>query len=511
MRTKKILVSLIFVTGYLIMSLEILGGRLLAPFFGNSVYVWGSLIGVILIALAGGYYLGGWLSELCRDKENKKEPDLFLDRLFLLAVIFLLLDLFFYASILKWLSSWDIIWGALCSALILFCVPMAALAAVSPLVIKILAEQEKTGYSAGLVYAWGTMGSILGTFLTTFWLIPYLGSRLTLYICFFIALLALVGLFLLVNRRQIITGVVILLISLATLLPPALPQDVILETESVYNQIKLINKEGKILLTLNSQRDSLAQSGHADPNTGSSWSYLDSLFGVGPLIEPVDNLLVLGMAAGSTILQHQTFSPQIKIDAVEIDPRIIKIAKDEFGLKENENLRIWQADARPFLAKSQKQYDMIEIDLFQGSPYIPFYVATQEFFEATAEHLSPNGIIMMNVYAPGRREILEPILNTLASVYPSVYKIPLRNNFIILATNSKTSTEEIREKLKKQEEKVSAGLGVTANYTCGLGAALNYSWNNIELYQSTKKAPIFTDDWAPVEAITYKMLKSLKI
>lgn len=499
--TKKALIILVFLAGYLIMSLEILGGRLLAPFFGNSVYVWGSLIGVILIALAGGYYLGGWLSELYQDKEEKKGASFFLDKLFLFVVIFLLFDLFCYLAVLKWLSSWDMIWGALASALVLFCVPMAALAAVSPLVIKILSEQEKTGHSAGLVYTWGTIGSILGTFLTTFWLIPYFGSRLTLYSCFFIALLILVGLFLLVDRRQTLIGVCLLLISLAGLSAPVLSQDVILETESAYNQIRLVNKDNKILLILNYQRNLLAQSGYSTPASGYSWAYLDNLFGVGPLIEPVNNLLVLGMAAGSTILQHQTFSPQIKIDAVEIDPKIITIAKDNFGIEESDNLKIWQDDARPFLAKSQKQYDMIEIDLFQGSPYIPFYVATQEFFEATAKRLSSRGIVMMNIFAPGHQEILEPILNALASVYPSVYKIPLRNNFIILATRSKTSAEEIKEKLKSPEKTVSAELEVAANYTR----------NHIEAYQSEKKSPKFTDDWAPVEVITYEMLKGFKI
>jgi len=89
---KKILVSLVFLSGYLIMSLEILGGRILAPFFGNSVHVWGSLIGVILIALAGGYYLGGWLAELNQNKEKQRGGSFFLGKLFFW-------PLFFYYSI----------------------------------------------------------------------------------------------------------------------------------------------------------------------------------------------------------------------------------------------------------------------------------------------------------------------------------------------------------------------------------------------------------------------------
>jgi spermidine synthase len=498
---KKLLISLVFVVGYLILSLEILGGRLLAPFFGNSIYVWGSLIGVILVALSGGYYLGGWLSEFYRDRGKAKNIFSFLDKLFFFVVIFLLFDLFFYLSILNWLSSWDLIWGSLLAVLILFCLPMVALAATSPLVIKILSEQGAAGYSAGLVYTWGTLGSILGTFLTTFYLIPYFGSRLTLYSCFFIALLILIGLLLSINRRVAISGVIIFLISLAVLPAPILSRNVILETESAYNQIRVINKEGKILLTLNSQRDLLAQSGYSVSTSSSSWSYINNLFGVGPFVEPVNNLLILGMAAGSTVLQHRVFSPQIKIDAVEIDPKIIAIAKDKFGLREDENLKIFQADARPFLSGSRKQYDMIEIDLFWGSPYIPFYVATQEFFGLTAERLSPNGIMMMNIFAPGSQEILEPILNTIASVYPSVYKIPYHGNFIVLATRSETSLEKIKERLKEAEIAASAELRT----------AINYGLDYMEKYLPNKKAPIFTDDWAPTEIITYKMLRGFKI
>ncbi len=481
------------------MSLELLGSRVLAPYFGASIYVWGSLIGLILTALAGGYYLGGWLAELPQNQGESSKR--FLDKLFLVVAVFLLFDLFSYVAILKWLSSWDAVWGTLAASLMLFCVPMVALAAVSPLVIKILSEQEKTGKAAGLVYAWGTAGSILGTFLTTFWSVPYFGSRLTLYGCFFISLLVLVGLFLMVDRKIILLPILFFLISLAVLSSSVLVQGVILETESAYNQIRLINRDGKILLTLNSQQDSLVHSGYSNISSGDNWSYLNNLFGVGPLIKPVDSLLVLGMAAGSTVLQHQAFSPQIKIDAVEIDPKIIAIAKEQFGLKENENLSIWQADARPFLSNNQKQYDMIEIDLFQGGPYSPFYTMTQEFFELTSKRLSQNGFIMMNVFAPGHQELLGPVLNAIASVYPSVYKIPLRSNFIILATRSATSLEAIKNELE----------GAIKLAPEDLKPAVVYVQDYIEPYEANKKAPIFTDDWAPVEKITYRMLKGLNL
>lgn len=491
---KKLLIFIAFIAGYLIMSLELLGFRILAPYFGNSIYVWGCLIGLILAALAGGYYLGGWLAD--------RRPDLrSILKLYLVAAIFLLANLFIYLPILKYLTNWGIIWGSLAATLLIFFVPMVALAAVSPGIIKILASQEKTGRAAGLVYAWGTIGSLLGTFLTTFVLIPYFGSRLTLYSCFFLALVVLVIVLLTSGeRKQILFLILFLLISLVALRSPVLPSGVILETESVYNQIRLIDTEKMILLTLNSQRYELSQSGYVKGGTLINLSLVD-LFNIGPMITPAKNLLVLGMAGGVSVRQHQQYSPETKIDAVEIDPKIIAIAKQRFGIRESDNLKIIEADARPFLEKSQATYDMIEIDLFQGSPYIPFYVLTQEFFQAAFSHLTPQGLLMMNIYAPSHQEILVPILATINSVFPSVYIIPFSDNFVVLATHSATNTEEIKGQIKDAQAKISSDLKLAADYTLDL----------IEKYQPDKKTPIFTDDWAPVEMITYRMLKGLRL
>lgn len=495
---KKVLIFIAFIAGYLIMSLELLGSRLLAPYFGASIYVWGSLIGLILIALAGGYYLGGWLAE--RPWSQGQNLKSLLDKLFLVVAVFLLLDLFFYSAILKWLSSWDIVWGALAASLIIFCIPMVALAAVSPLIIKILSEKEKTGQAAGLVYSWGTAGSILGTFLTTFCLIPYLGSRLTLYSCFFIALLVLVGLFLAINRRIIVLPILFFLISLTVLRPIVLPQNVILEEESAYNQIRLIDSGQMVSLILNSQKTTITQSAFVKDGTLLGLSLVD-FFNLGPLITPVNDLLVLGMAGGASIRQYQQFAPQIKIDAVEIDSKIINIAEERFGIKEKDNLKIYEMDARPFLVKTQKKYGAIEIDLFQGSPYIPFYATTKEFFQLVSERLNSDGVMLMNVFAPGQQEIINPLAATISSIFPSVFLIPIKSNYLVLASNSALGVEELKNKLKKAQLELSDELK----------PMVEHSLIYLRTYQVDKKTSIFTDDWAPVEQITYKMLKGLNL
>ncbi len=508
---KKLLIFIAFSAGYLIMSLELLGFRILAPYFGASIYVWGSLIGLILAALSAGYYSGGWLSELRRGEADKKTGFGLLTKLYLAATLFLLADLFFYSPVLKYLAAWNVIWGALAATLVIFFVPMVLLAAISPIVIKILAEQEKTGRAAGSVYAWGTIGSIFGTFLTSFVLIPYWGSQLTFYSCFFLTLIIFIFLFLVSplfkiltsGHKRIFLAGLIFLISLANWHSPVLPSNVILETESAYNQIRLTDQGKMISLTLNSRRTGIIQSGFIKDGTLTNFSLID-LFNLGPLITPVKKILVLGMAGGISIRQHQEFSPASKIDAVEIDPKIINIAEKYFGIKESDNLKIYEADARPFLAASREKYDMIEIDLFQGSPYIPFYAATQEFFQSAFEHLNAPGLIMMNVYAPGKKEILTPILATINSVFPSVYTIPIYNNsmsidnFLVIATRSATNLTEIREAIKNKN-------------TADLKMAVDHAVNFIEAFNANKNTPVFSDNWAPVELISYQMLKGIKL
>lgn len=476
------------------MSLELLGFRILAPHFGNSIYVWGSLIGLVLAALAGGYYFGGWLAD------NKRADIGLILKLYGTAALFLLFDLFSYQAILKCLGEKSIILGSFLAAAAIFLTPMVVLAAVSPIVIKILSEQEKTGRSAGLVYAWGTIGSILGTFLTAFILIPFLGSRLTFYICFFLALVIIAIIFILRDWKKSFFAVLVLLISLFSLVSEKLPANVILQTESAYNQIRLVDKGKFIALTLNSQQSELSQSGYVKEGTLIDLSLID-LFNVGLLVAPVKDLLVLGMSGGASVRQFQEFFPSVNIDAVEIDPKIIAIARDRFGVEEGKNLKIFEADARPFLAASDKKYDMIEIDLFQGSPYIPFYVLTQEFFQSAASRLNEKGLIMMNIYAPGKKDILAPILATMGSVFASVFTIPINDNQVVLATRSETNLGQIKEQIQKYQTGVSPKLKLATDY------ALTF----LEEYKSNKKTPIFTDDWAPVELLTYRMLKGLKL
>ncbi|MDD2753258.1 MAG: fused MFS/spermidine synthase [Candidatus Portnoybacteria bacterium] len=488
---KKLSFVVVFAAGYLIMSLELLGSRILAPYFGNSIYIWAVLIGLILAALTAGYYFGGFLA----DKKNSEKNFLYI---FLAASLFLLIDVFVYKAVLEGTAVWGIIWGAAAAVSLLFLPVMIVLAAAAPLAVKLLAREEEVGLSSGSVYALGTAGSLLGIFLTVFWLIPYFGSRLALFSCFFISLVVFSALlFWFGRKKEIILAILALAIALPALPKTILPKDVILEAESIYNQIRLIDRQNAIYLTLNTNKLYLINSAYIKRGTLFDFSLID-LFNLGPAIAPVKNLLILGMSGGASIRQHQQFSPEMKIDAVEIDPKIIEIAKNKFGIEEGDDLKIYEADARPFLAASRKKYEMIEIDLFQGSPYTPFYVLTQEFFQSAYSHLSDNGIVMMNIYAPAKHELLQPVLSTIASVFPSVYSVPVYgHNFVVVASRSPLGEQEIKSKISGA--KIPLELKPVGDYFLGY----------VEKYQNDKNAPVFTDDWAPIETITYQMIKGV--
>ncbi|MEK7160480.1 MAG: fused MFS/spermidine synthase [Patescibacteria group bacterium] len=486
---KKIVLGAVFIAGYLIMSLELLGARLLAPYFGNSIYVWASLIGVAMAALAGGYFLGGRLA-IRPEKIN------WLKLAFLIVAVSLLADLFFYRAILESLAGSGAVVGSLIGALILFLIPMVSLAAVSPLAIKELAREGEAGYWSGVIYAVGTIGSLAGVFLTAFYLIPFLGSRLSLFSCLFLALGVLAVLILTQNKQEIFWAGLIFFISFWGLKAPLLPAGVILEEESPYNQLRLVKENGRLFLTLNSLDARIAHSVFSETREAKDY-YLKGLFSLGPMLAAGQKVLILGLGAGATLKQQQALFPGLKIDAVEIDPKIIALAKDYFFVQESSALKIYEADARPYLRASATLYDVIEIDLFQGSPYIPFYVVSQEFFQQVLARLNEGGVMTMNILTLDQPELMEPILNTIRSVFPSVFIVPTGGNILAIATSKPTELDQIKEKMS-----------VVAGQEEALKEVVVLANEAISVYQPKKTNLVFTDDWAPIEMITHQMLKN---
>ena len=480
-----------FICGFCVMGLELLGFRLFGPVFGYSSYVWGSLIGIILAGLALGYIFGGRLAD-------KKPRASVLFKRIVVAGGYLWLMLLIYRDVLE--TSYirlGTILGSMVATCVIYGIPMILLSMVSPFVIRLLAGQKDVGKIAGGIYGISTIGSILGTFVTAFILIRALGSHATLLL--FASTVLLVGVIGLVSYAPK-WAASLALVAIAPFSFPRAGKGLLLHKESFYNDIRVLRREdGKMSLSVNRWTSySVAASEKDNYLTGNS--YYDYFSAAALLTEPKE-ILILGMGAGTSVQQYLHFFPKAHIDAVEIDPEIIRIAKDKkyFGLKESPRLKILTEDARPFLSKSKKKYDVIELDMFQGGPDVPFYVTTKEFFRLVADHLLPKGVAMMNVLSVGEAPtLLCSIEKTLETAFPTVFAVRVEksSNYILVG---------LKEKLEVPGG-VTKILRARRPSQTALFRLVNQFTDDIVFLPEDEEAHVFTDDKADVERLTFKMV-----
>jgi len=478
-----------FIVGAVILTLEVLGFRLLAPYFGSSVYVSGSLISVILAALSLGYYLGGVLAD--------RNPKPHLPFLIILAASGFLAVIYFSRNLLlEFFQGQSLIFGTLLSTFTIFAPPMTLLSMIPPFMIKLIANEKQLGTTAGQIFSVSTLGSILGSLLATFIFIPHIGTSLTFIFCIILlTILASLGLWTW-NKGFLLSN---LLLPIFVIKPyfPAEPY-LIHQGESPYNLVRIFETKGVRSMVLN--RKGITQSYiYLDNQTQKNRrpNYRD-LFLLGPVITPVKKVLMLGMSGGvgvKKLLSHY----ECEMDAVEIDPLVVKMAKNYFGVSASERLKIHITDARRYLFESKAQYDFIIIDLFQGGPDIPFYFTTKEFFTRVLNHLTPTGVVMMNVLGNFKNSknslIVEPVTNTFADVFPTVFTLPLTYSTLVIAMKHKMTYPELTKKLS-----------LIPNY---LKALTSQSTDRLKMQSFDPTNPVITDDLAPIEQYTYAVLSNI--
>jgi spermidine synthase len=473
-------------TGAIVMAMELTAFRLYAPYFGNSIYVWGSMISVVMLALSVGYALGGWAA----DRWPSDAVLYFVvlgSGLYQLGIVFV-----WRAVLMKVYLSGEFV-GPVMATTIIFVPPMTALAMTSPFVIRLLARAGHVGITVGKVFALSTAGSIAGVLGTSFWLVPRFGTRVTLEILC-AASMAIGAGGLMMRRRVAVLLVLPAGLVLAAKAPQA-PARVLYTGESVYNRIRVEDYDGFRILALN------------DPHTfqtiqklgsESSGYYLDE-FALGPVIVAAKNLLVLGMGAGRSIEVSRVVAPELEVDAVEIDPEVVRVAREYFGLPGNDaKLHVHIADARPWLATHAEKWDLVHVDLFQGGPYVPFYLTTVEFFELVRSRMADGGVLMVNVLdKSASKELLQAMGATMARVFPSVEVLTTeKGNNIVFAFARKRTVDETVTRLKE-------GGGPEWVRTLANEAAMGMTE-----FEARPGATIFTDDRAPIEEMTRKMLAS---
>jgi len=469
------------------MATEMSASRLLAPYFGNSLYIWANLIGLILIYLTAGYYLGGRLAD------RRPEPRLLCTLTMAAAVAIAILPFIARPIMglaikgLEQISAGAFI-GSFAVTVLLFAVPVTILGMVAPFAIRLrVTGVETAGNVSGSLYALSTVGSIVGTFLPVLVLIPWIGTRNTMLV--FAGALAAVsaaGL-----GRRLFAGAPLVILAGIVIPQGAIKPDSnsIFETESPYHYIQVTEKNGTRYLKLN---EGWAVHSIYNPDrllTGAYWDY----FSVAPWFASAgspEKALVIGNAAGTIPRQLTYFYPDIKIDGVEIDPDVVDTGKKYFDMNEP-NLTLHVADGRPYLKTSDKIWDLIAVDAFR-QPYIPFYLTTREFFRETSDHLSDRGVVMINVgKTPGDSAVADAIASTMRDVFPSVYTFETGQfNQLVVATKKRTRVTDLGERTSAMPPGVTQLARDVTPY----------------LVDVQPGGTVLTDDKAPVEWLTDQMI-----
>ncbi len=478
----RLLVPIVFVVGAASLGAEIAAARLLAPYFGASTVVWANTIGVVLVALSVGYWLGGRVAD--RHPHMRGLCLLVLAAALLIALVPFAARPFLGFSV----DAFDQVSvggfaGSLFGVLILVAAPVTLLGAAAPWAARLaVADVDRSGEVVGRLYATSTAGSLLGTMLAALLLIPLLGTQRTFLV--FALALALVGATGL-GRRFLIAPA---LLALTLLLPVgtikgASEGRVLYEAETTQEYARVLERpDGTRVLELNE-----GQAVHSLYRPG---SFLTGNYWDGHLVLPFatsprapGRIAILGNGAGTVARAFGHFFPATVVDAVEIDPELTELGRRFFDLR-NARMRTYAEDARPWLRRSEGDYDSIIVDAYR-QPYIPFYLATREFFELTRERLAPGGSVILNVGHPPDSDELERVLGeTMAAAFPDVRRYPIEStNTLLVASQAAIEPERLRRRAPTLAPPLRP-LALDA------AAALKPRLNGGEVY---------TDDRAPVE------------
>jgi spermidine synthase len=396
---------LVFVCGAALMALEILGARVLAPFLGNSIFVWGALITSFMTAMSVGYWVGGRLSERV---SHARVLGLVVSASGALAVLVPPIA----SAVLPWASTLGPRIGPLVASVLIFFAPTVLISCVSPIAVRVAArDTEGVGRTAGGLYALSTGGSILGTLVTAFWLIPAFPLD-TLIVA---TGLLLIGMGLLVSfapatadedtaRRPVWVGAVACVAVAGIALGAsalrgeatsgavsAAGDRVLFKKDTQYHRIVVFDRGTIRAMRFDNRRQSAIDLRDGYTSDIKYTDYLHLAFAAKP---DAKRVLVLGLGGGALPLRILHDYPGVHVDAVEIDPVVVDCARRYFSLPETVNVTV--GDARRYVATTKERYDIVVVDAYY-SDSLPFHLATREFFAQVKGVLAPDGVVAYNI------------------------------------------------------------------------------------------------------------------
>jgi len=491
-----------FAGGLVSLAVELAASSLLRPHFGTANLVWAAIIGLILLYLTVGYFIGGRWAD--RSPHATTLYQIVAWAGFLVGLVpFVAHPVLSLASPGFVNFNVALVGGSFVAVLILFSLPVTLLGCISPFVIRLAVEDvESAGQVAGRAYAISTAGSFLGAFLPDLLLVPTIGTRNTFVLLSLILLgVALVGL---VRTRKrfwlLYLWMPVIIILLALLLrgqPVKAAKNAIYETESAYNYIQVVeDSDGCRRLLLNEGGGIHSIYCPDRLRTPGPWDYfLIAPYFNSPPYSPdrVERVALIGLAAGTIARQYTQVYGNMPIDGVEIDPQIMQAGRDYFAMKQP-NLNAIVADGRAYLAHTDHRYTVVGVDAYR-LPYIPPHLTTVEFFQEVREHLTADGVVAINVgHTPGDYRLVDAMVATLLEVFPSAHVIDVPNSFnvVVVATVQPTSADNLLDNLPVLE-------GNAFLHPTALNAA-----NNLRPAQPNDV--IFTDDRASIELMTNVLL-----
>jgi spermidine synthase len=471
------------------MVLELVAGRIIAPYVGVSLYTWTTVIGVVLSGISVGNYLGGRLADRWASPR-------------LLGLVLLLGGLSCFSILavdalgLYLPGNWPVVIQILALTAALFLLPSALLGGISPVVAKLaVRDLAHTGRTVGKIYAAGAVGSIVGTFATGYVLIALFGTHAIVW-GVAVVLIGMGLLFCLANRKLALVGIVLMVaVAGAIWFQGQARLRGICTWETNYFCIRVYEEErdGEPVRTLVLDRLVHSYSSLSDPKR-LVYGYEQVYAGiVGQRAQTDDHLRALFIGGGGYTFPRymEAMYPNSDLDVVEIDPGVTRTAYNLLGLSRNTRIASYNEDARLFLSRPPtKTYDLILGDAFNDYS-VPYHLTTREFNQRVRAWLAPDGLYMVNMIDGLRRDFLRAFIYTLQQTFRHVYVIPAnalwlnspRMTYVLVATDTVLDLSAIQSP---------GNTGTSAQN-------LVLSDEAVKALLSEGRAVLLTDRYAPVE------------
>lgn len=497
-----------FFAGMSVMAVELGASRLLAPYFSSSQIVWTIIIGTIMIAMALGNIYGG------RSADKNPNPDKLYGRLLIAAVWIALIPvagkyiiLGISALLIFTVNSNFLIWAALAACMVIFVFPLFLLGTVTPSLAKYSVNSlDDSGRTVGTLGAFNTIGSIIGTFVPTFVTIPAVGTSVTFLI--FAGILIALGIVYFVSCKSkkgaVKSGAAALILALACVFGHSdsfafWEKDLTYEGESVYNYLQVYENEERVVLSTNVLFGVQSVKLKEEGLTGMYYDYAMAA----PLMADIghkDNMdiLVLGMGSGTYATQCEQYFDNVSIEGVEIDDKITMLARKYFDLPKD--VKVTTYDGRAYLNAVDKKYDVIMVDAYQDIT-IPFQMSSAEFFTLVKEHLTENGVMVVNMNMRGRAghekaDINDYLADTISSVFDNVCMVDVEysTNTELFASENPNLRESLDENIEMLED-------------AELKSCLRRACEGLADYEAGNH--VMTDDKAPVELLGMQVIDDI--